>query len=374
MTRSRLIATVAFAIGVAGSLFWWLASPATAVAELPALVEDARPLQAATPIPPFASTEIKVPAASIPPPTASAPAVWDLCGLGRTPAPPGVSSSSPDAWRHLPAPLGEHAIAAARTQLLDSLAVGTERQRAAALLMQFGFTAMRAQAAAQVITLARATRDPAISAWALSMCEFETDSCDATDARHWVDIERDNAAAWIALSRRKGISPDEIDRGLAQATHHTLHYGALAATVRNAWPATEPQYAQVPLLIEALGVDSALAVPLLQGTLAYCRTPPQAGSTQQRGCGALAESMVQRSDMLISHTVGTAIGDKRGWSAERLAALRADNKALHAGQLSFQGEPQAFSCESVERLRNWVDAVSRSGELASARVRRSAPR
>jgi hypothetical protein len=377
VSRSRLIAALVFAIGGAGALFGWLATPAAPVVELPADVEVAHPLRAAASGPSSASSESKVAAASIAPPAASAPALWDLCGFGRTPAPLRASSNAPDAWQHLPAPLGEHSIAAARTRLLEGLAVGTERQRAAALLMQVGFTgigAMRAQVAAQLVSLARAARDPALSAWALSVCEFETDSCDASDARRWVDIERDNAAAWIALSRRKGISPVELHRGLEQATHHTLHYGALAATVRNAWPATEVQYVQVPLLVDALAVDAALAVPLVQGTLAPCTPPPQAGSPQQRGCDALAESMVQRSDMLVSHTVGTAIGEKLGWSAERVAALRADNKALLAAQPSFEGAHQAFSCESVEQLRSWIDAVSRSGEVASARARRGTRR
>ena len=312
-----------------------------------------------------------------------APLVWDLCGVGRMPVPAAAAIHAIEGrvgFEHLPAPLGEHALADASAQLRSRLERGSARQRAVAVLLQFGSIQTAADVAAmvsQLVVLARDETDPAVIAWTLSMCDaYDPSACGAALARRWIAAEPGNAAAWIALSKREGSSGDEVDGGLAHATHHKLYFGAVAATLRDAWPPDQAQYLLALTLSQGLNLDSLMAIHHTQTSLAHCRSLGGTGELHHRACDALAHAMVKRGDTLHDHTVGAAIGKRAGWSERRLADVRAEQLALYAqaGRSDLGSDPHPLSCAGLDRLRSWVDRFSQSGQLAGLRGLLDAPR
>lgn len=375
MAGSKAPATLFIGAIVTAGLVGWLSLGSSLPTDKAAPVDRGRAIDASVPSEPVPTAQDGTGAESGVPATAGAGEVLDLCGLGRMPVPVGTPIDPPPAWQALPTPLAADVMAAAQAQVMARLAAGSDRQRAAALLMRLPHAEdsdERAALAAQVAAIERAAHDPVISAWTVSICDSDPEVCDADIARRWVDLERDNAAAWMALSRRQFAVPDEADLGMALANRHDVHHGALVATVRKAWPEGEASYLQLPILLHALAVDGMATMALMQGTFNHCKAP-LAGSPRAASCKALAESMVQRGDTVLSHKLGAAIGAKLGWPPERLAALKAESEALFPAGPGLHGDRQPYSCESLDRLRGWIDAVEQTGEKASARAMLKAP-
>ena len=124
--------------------------------------------------------------------------------------------------------------------------------------------------------------------------------------------------------------------------------------------------------IEVIGVQAAETYPL-NAALKYCSAAELRGGNRRQTCEALADLLVSRGDTLLDLGVGRALGEKLGWPADRVAALRDEGLALMALQTEQLVTRQPYSCASVENLVAHYAEVARLGELATMRevLRRS---
>lgn len=277
-------------------------------------------------------------------------------------------------FEHLPAPLGEHALNAAGERLIAMLEQGSSRQRAAAAL--FGFSDVRTREDLEVwlqrvVHIARDDNDPIVLGWALSVCDaYRPEACGQPLARRWIAAEPDNAAAWLALAKRAGVDLEEVDRGIAQSTRYSVHAGAVAETVRTAWPVSEPPYLLALLLMASLNVDHLFSSSPTLTVFGHCKLPRPDGALRTRACSALAETLTERAVSVNDLLLGTALRQWAGWPADRVAEVRAryDSSVAQLVALGPENAPQPLACKEVERLHDWVRSVGTNGELSSLRT------
>ena len=170
--------------------------------------------------------------------------------------------------------------------------------------------------------------------------------------------------AWLAFEESEPARAAEARAGLAAAGHFSLRWGAAVREALPAAPADIAPYLRLQLLVWAIGIEAAVPMPSAQPLLRLCAPPLQAGSEELARCSALATVLVEHSDALLGHGLGTRIAERAGWPAARLAALRAERERMEQAsmQLPFD-EKQPLSCDSVERMTRLVDERAQYGEL-----------
>lgn len=294
----------------------------------------------------------------------------ELCGLGQVSAGTLMAESAGGAPA-LPRHIGEYAADAAREQMLRALAGGPPRWRAAAALMQ-GREATAVQALGRE---AQAAGDPLILRWAIARCG-ENRGCAQPLAARWVEVEPGNAVAWLMLLDAAPQQRERALAGLRRASAFRSGWAQLAAVQHEAMPGAVLPYVQAQLAIEAIGIEAALPDPTMFVLSGLCRPPWGDAKTLARAdCDALARLMVERSDTLLALSVGSSIGKRLDWPAERLEALRrqAESETQAMGLLVRENP---FSCSATQAMHEWVRDVARDGERAALRARMpaSAPR
>ncbi|HZF81285.1 MAG TPA: hypothetical protein VEZ89_16020, partial [Rubrivivax sp.] len=180
--------------------------------------------------------------------------------------------------------------------------------------------------------------------------------------------EPSNAAAWLALQGSEPAATTEARAGLVAAQHFSLHSGVLVQEALQAVPPDAMPYLRLQVAVLAIGTDLGLGFPGLQPLVALCTPPPPPGSEQQATCSAVARMVVERSDSVLGHAIGTRMGERAGWPASRLAELHAERKRLDAAMLeSPMDMQQPFSCPSVDRVTQSFRERGELGELAYVR-------
>ena len=308
------------------------------------------------------SNEGTATAPAIAKPTRADAPVWDLCGFGKLPVPPG-SSASAAANFDLPLHLGAIPTGQLYERTLAALKQGTPRQRAAASVLNMDPEQVDS-AAAQLAQLALSSRDPVALSWAWTRCRSKQ-PCAEGLARAWTQIEPSNVTAWLALAQDEPKAAAEARAGLVAAKHYSLRGGLLVHEAMKAVPPDAEPYLRQQLAVVVTGIEAALSMPTLQPLSALCMPPPPPGSERQATCGAMATMVIEHSDSLLGHATGIRMGERAGWPAPRLAELRAEQMRLEAALLNFpMDKQQPMSCESVDRVARSVHERGELGELA----------
>jgi hypothetical protein len=168
--------------------------------------------------------------------------------------------------------------------------------------------------------------------------------------------------AWLTWASDPAVNAlaneEAISAGLRQSTAYADHLHALAGALLNAVPADVPPYLQLNLAVEAIGMQAAVGMNYMQFMFKRCKPPWPTGTDRQAECAQLAELMVKHGDSLMSHMMGTRLGELAGWPAPRVAALLAEQATL----------PQPLSCAVVQPLLKQIVDAARVGEMAALRA------
>ena len=292
-------------------------------------------------------------------PAASASPVWDLCGLGRLPVPAGSTASE-----RLPGPVGEDSLQAWLPAWRARLEAGDARARAASLLFASGGQPGDVTA---LVQLARSARDPVIWAWAFGSCGggMHAEPCGQLDAAEWARDDPGNAWPWLLLGE---VDPQRRREALAKAAKAArvqTFAGQLVDQVLRAAPPDMPRYLRRQPMLDAMGTEAMLHSP----ALAYLSDECGASGGRHADCQAVAEHLSQRADTWHGVGQGIALGERLGWSAERLAALRDERRRGEQTNampvLTLHAQPHA--CDALEGAERFVTGVAAFGETGAAR-------
>jgi hypothetical protein len=309
-------------------------------------------------------------------PTASGPAAGeiDVCGLGR------VKADEAGRPRDM-API-RHAAQRLRAQVLPTLLDSRDdTTRAAGLLMVVldearapgGIDGGVPRARDELASMAALKGTPQLYAWAMRACQAQRGEgmCRMLSADQWARLEPSNAMAWLhaaadAKLRRDEAAVAEAMYRVSLAGKSDARQGALASTVLAKLPPEADLLARVGLALELAKLDAKAELPLVAASQ-YCGANEMRDANRQQVCASVANVLTKRGGTLAEATLGTSIGERAGWSAERVLAAAEEHDAI--AQLSAVGlAGEAWSCNGLALALSRIHESARQGELAMMRT------
>lgn len=345
----------------------WLARDEPATPPAPAPAPPAASLERPHVPPPAAAASTVAAAVPTAPPPRPA---WDLCGLGRMPAT--GPATAPDA---LPTPIGEDSLQPWLPDWKARLAGADARGQAAHLLFAGASPSGETDTTTeQLVQLARTARDPVVWAWAFGHCRDRlTDgACARLDPADWARDDPGNALPWLMLGETDPARRRQALAEAARANRVQTYAGQLVDRVWRAAPPGMPRYLRRQPAVDAMGTEAQFGTPALAYLTDYCGSPQGRAGERQADCQAVAEHLAQRADRWQQVGLGITLGERLGWPAERLAALKEERQRgeqLTAMPWLTQPE-QAYSCEVIDGIERWVVGVSGQGEVGLSRQAR----
>lgn len=338
------------------------------------------------------------------------PVVFDVCGIGLVhvlpPRPPGrsgqagstaadeggvgasasasASARASEDGADLPGPLRDDALQVWWPQLRARLAAGADpRARAVAWLLPADPLAedritvpRREPELRQLVAMAAGANDAQLVAWALGACHGGPSpapaACAGLSARHWVRLAPGNLMPWLWLLGAEPAAQQEALHGMAAAREVVSGLWQLSALVEAAWPEAAPPHLRLMASLRAQALDLGLAAAVRwQPLVAACSGPALNDPNRRQVCEAIARRLVDGAPDLMAHAIGSALGTRLSWPAERLAALKAERDRLVQAPRPPLAAGVAlkdlYSCSSVAAMRQWTAALAAHGELGALR-------
>jgi hypothetical protein len=241
--------------------------------------------------------------------------------------------------------------------------------------------------------LALTTTDPNVYALVYGECSRQSSTlCSMVTAARWTELAPDNVYAWLALAEEAGQRDD--DAAEAQAIQRASR--ATTASEGGAWLvqrilASVPDdrdaaLAALDLSLVALGIDASRTWVPFGMLIRVCSSERTADPVRRRACAAIGDAMVERSETLITRSLGLGIvarfDARDGWPRDRVDRLRGETKAwqeVDAKEMLPVWEPdRLYTCgvaserlarlralaaqTEMARLHAWVAGSGRSAE------------
>jgi len=266
----------------------------------------------------------------------------------------------------------------------------SSRVRAAAHYYQAGriaFAALslsgaRAEGAAHrdaLARLAQTTDDAQVYAWAYRACKGAAEgapgACMQVTAAQWTRIDPDNAEPWLAAAeearrRKDDAALDDAMFHVAAAERHDSGRAALAATLAEYTPQDERSLIGTSMaIVQAVGIEAEAASDW-QGISEYCSVPATAEANRRETCERVATVLADRSTSVAARNLGSAVGRRLGWSAERLEPLTEQRDAESmATRLrgSDAGHADPLACAAMRATIERVRSRAEFGEVEMLR-------
>ncbi len=312
-----------------------------------------------------------------------APGEVEVCGLGRF-----QPADKDDAFKTM----FEERMRQAREDLLKKmLAAGDEADRASGLFLQAmqrggaeeaevnagrrgEASSVDATAVDALARMAVGSQSPFVYSLALHACDRARGSgaCQMLSAEQWARLDPTNAAPWIRVLDRANKEQDAS--GAANAMYRITQSGmndsrvmGVAQRSLQQMPADLPAAVKLSLSSESMvqGFSSPSASSAL---MRYCDTTAVVDANRRQACAGAAEVLTQRSATLFDVAMGTRIGERAGWPAERVQALQDERDAALGQALQTSGEGEKFfGCASVERQQRHIGSIASLGEMGALR-------
>lgn len=235
------------------------------------------------------------------------------------------------------------------------------------------------QPVSRLAQIAHDSRDPVAYAYAITACQPRGDkvpvgACQLLSHEQWATVDPDNAVPWLHLANAPRSDPREALFRATQATRISSHWGALYTRVLTAQPGGATPLDRLAMTTDALAISTSQPSPPYPTK--YCDAAVLRDVNRRQQCEGLAELLATRGETLLDLAVARSFGEKLGWPAERLQALRDERDALPAVQQAQIDTRDLFSCAAIDRQAAWAGEVARRGELGALReaLRRSGKR
>jgi len=302
-----------------------------------------------------------------------------VCGLGDLALAPRRPESADEEAdpSDLPPGVAQDLLALWWPRLVAALHAGTERQRAAAWLLQRDGGLYQAvpvpdpAALAGLTRLARDSADVQVQAWALQACSQAGHPavCAGWTGRLAIARSPQLALAWRLLVQQEPQATDEALAGLAQATVWDTGYGRLAGELLAVWPPDAPAHLKILASIAALGMDAALLTSAGPGMVRACRSEALGSPSRAAQCRQIAANMLRDGRDLMTLMVGSRLGERLGLPSEQWAPARGLlDAASHLSAPLMRHAAQPYSCAAVADWSQWVQDLARDGEVQLLRA------
>jgi hypothetical protein len=294
------------------------------------------------------------------------PGEIEICGLGR-------AMADTEAARELERRANEYQAQIAEAHLDRMRHSADDKTRAAAMMAR--------REAAPLIDLALRTHDPTIYSMALEVCETPAvieghgQACQMVSAEQMARFDPDNLATWLAVA---AAAEQRGEMGNVAAAMHRaslsrsarLHSDAFFGLALDAIHVDAPATERMNILVAAIGIQAAFAVPQYQAASRRCSVQAMQDMNLRQTCAAIADLMVTRGRSMLELAIARGIGERAGWPADRVDLIRAKIDAYQRALLnrldSSPGGP--VGCQAMRFAETWWRAVSEHGEVRAAEM------
>jgi hypothetical protein len=239
--------------------------------------------------------------------------------------------------------------------------------------------AQQAGAAAndQLARHAVGSRSPGIYALAFYACSRGAEpapasgACAQISSAQWAQIEPDNATPWLyeaglAARRKDAKAVEEAFLRASRARALRLHDEApLRFTDRSILRTDDPATTAMAYY-QLVGMRAALPTPDFQTAVQYCGASATIDGSRRLLCSDLATVLAERSSTLISMQIGVRVGERAGWSPERVAAVRERLNAINQVSAEAFDPKDPYSCRTLELNNERFIEIFRHGEVGAA--------
>jgi hypothetical protein len=296
----------------------------------------------------------------------------EVCGIGKVP----LDKSGEPVVAELEAKIHQD-MAQWRAALLNS---GDVRPRAVALMLDsIGMSdgvRPSEQALASLTELAQTANDPAVYAIALSVCRnarlSESEACKKLSAKGWTKLDPGNASAWLEAASAAHAAHDIATENAAYAEAAKArkidgYNWSLLSYSEADMPSNLSPLERWEVAIQMIGIEAAMVSPAIASK--HCTDANVRGEVTREQCGQLAELLVTKGGSLLDLAIGTSIGERVGWPAARVAALKEEKDALleDTNQIDELRSDTAWTCDAMSRREFRLHESLRLGELNAAR-------
>lgn len=297
----------------------------------------------------------------------------EVCGLGR------VKADETGAPRDM-API-QSAAQHARDQVLPTLlASQDDAVRAAGLLLvalddgrvpDGVFDGGASRARDELASLAAFKGTPQVYAWAMRACQQQRTEgvCRMLSAEQWARIEPTNAMAWLQVAADAKLRRDEP--GVAEAMYRVSHatksdarQGTLVGAVLAKLPPEADLTSRIGLAAELAKMEAWTELPLVAASQ-HCGAKEVRDANRQQVCAGVADVLARRGGTRAEVALAASIGERAGWSAERVAAAGEERDAI--AQMSATAQADAWSCSALAQALARIHETARVGEMATLR-------
>lgn len=197
--------------------------------------------------------------------------------------------------------------------------------------------------------------DPTFYGFALEVCRYsEEPGCARMSAERYVQLDPDNAAAWLAYAEFLLYSRDEagVETALARASSSRFFQwpaSSLVSRVDAMLPSDLDSRARVDFMTRTVEAENSFHSVTSDAFLFLC-TAPAPGSPRASSCGQLASLLGSSARTGIEAKLAALLGREAGWEESRVRPLLAQAEAQN--RQASQAELAAQECPSTSsRLR-----------------------
>lgn len=291
----------------------------------------------------------------------------EVCGIGRVK----VDASGEPVNSEPITQASEKASKAALDRLLPQMSGSSdELTRSAALLLQMEASESRDALARMALT----TQSPDVYLFALRACARGRDSgvCRMLSADQLARLDPNNVFPWLEVATDARARGDTA--ALAEAMYRAslsnradVQWGKLTGIAMARLPTDTPEFERWALAVRLIGTEAAFSMPYFVVSQ-YCSVTDVRDSNRQQICSAVAEVLSSKGTNLMDLGFGTTIGQRAGWPAERVAALREEHDALSQVSSSITTDAaRPLSCAALQKLARYAVDLGRYGELGVTR-------
>ncbi|MEK8051725.1 hypothetical protein AACH10_15850 [Ideonella sp. DXS22W] len=284
-----------------------------------------------------------------------------------------LDAAWPRLTQHLRAAPGPRAQAAGWLLMLDRPTLAQD----ATGVSDPGAVALREAALQGLVQLARRAGDAWVLQQALRRCTGQAvpAACAGLSARHWLQVDRSNALAWLALWGQEPAATDEVLHGLSQSRSADSGFGELPWLMARHWPDDLPTYLLPAAGARAIGIEMAWPMTSWAPLMATCSAAvAQADANRRAVCDATAALLASAGRDLLTRQMGLSLGTRLGWEPQRrqtlAAALEAAREGAAADGPAATAEP--YGCTAVAQWRSRLRGVAEQGEVEKGLARRRA--
>jgi hypothetical protein len=235
----------------------------------------------------------------------------------------------------------------------------------------------RARGRDALAKISASTSDPRVYALGFMTCasppQASGDACQMLSAAQWARLDPGNAEPWLYALSQAAKSKDAA--GVQDALFHIatsqrseLHYMEPTGTLLSKLPDDESSsLAVLSLAYESAGAQAALALPGYADVLRLCRGSELRDANRRQVCQSIAETFSLRSDTMIEHTIGAAMGERLGWPVAVTDRMRGERAMYEKSGKGSASDPTTMTCASIADELTHIRRVASVGETGVMR-------